>query len=237
MTNLESRVFADPHALAEAAADEFVLAAREALAARDVFRVALAGGRTPRETYVRLASEPRRSRVDWGRVHAFFGDERCLPAGHPDRNDKQARLALLDHVPIAEEHVHPIDAESPDAAELAESELRIAFHLGRGALPAFDLVLLGLGADGHTASLFPGSPALEEKRRLAVRVEGAPKPYTERITLTLPVLSAASRVLFLATGAGKREAAAKLQAGDASIPAALVAARKRLVFLDESAAA
>jgi 6-phosphogluconolactonase len=184
--------------------------------------------------HLRLAA--RADEIDWRRVQVFFGDERCLPPGHPDRNDRAARLALLDRVPIPEGHVHAIEADSPDAAELYESELRAAFRLtAAGALPVFDLVVLGMGPDGHTASLFPGFPQLDERRRLAVRVEGAPKPPPERITLTLPVLNAAREALFLVTGAEKRAAAAKAAAGDPSVPAGRVAAAKTLVFLDEAA--
>lgn len=236
MTAPQTMVFPTAAALADAAADLFVTAVRAAVAARGAFFVALAGGKTPREMHLRLAAEPRVAAVDWPRVHVFFGDERCLPPGHPDRNDKAARLALLDRVPIPEGNVHAIDADSPDGAALYESELRSTFHLRPGDLPALDLVVLGMGADGHTASLFPGSVALTETRHLAIRVEGAPKPPPERITLTLPVLCAAREVLFLVTGAEKREAAAKLRAGDPSIPAGRVAAGRTLLFLDEAAA-
>lgn len=233
---IETRIVPSGAAVADEASDLFVVDARAALAARDVFFVALAGGATPRETYLRLAASPRSEAVDWRRVHVFFGDERCLPPGHPDRNDKAARLALLDRVPIPEKNVHAIEADSPDAAELYESELRAAFHLkGAGTVPAFDLVLLGLGEDGHTASLFPGHPELEEARHLAVRVEGAPKPPSERITLTFPVLNAARHALFLVTGVGKRAAAAKLRAGDPAIPAGRVAAARTTLLLDEAA--
>lgn len=200
-------VVANPAALAEQAADRFVEAAAKALSELGTFRVALSGGATPEALYARLAAEPFRSHVDWERVHVFWGDERCVSPDHPDSNYRLAQELLLSRVPIRPENVFRMRGEAADpdlaAAEYA-GELQTAFGLKRGERPRFDLILLGMGADGHTASLFPHSPALREVTRLAVAV------YVEalrgyRITLTLPVLNNAAAVLFLVRGADKAE--------------------------------
>ena len=200
-----------------AAAAEHVIALRPR-------SVALAGGRTPRALYERLAGAD----LPWPSMALWFGDERCVPADHPDSNQRMAREALLDHVPA---EVHPMPAEACDAAGY-ERELRDAFDAPGSDVPCFDLVLLGLGADGHTASLFPGDPALEDRERLVARVE---RPDHARLTLTLPVLSAAAEALFLVTGAAKREALRDLLAG-APIPATRVRARRVVVIADRAAA-
>jgi len=183
--------------------------------------VALAGGRTPRDVHVRLAVEE----YDWAATHVFFGDERCVPPDHPDSNFRMANEALLSKV---EAQVHRMRGETCDAAGY-EEELRTVFTTG---LPAFDLVFLGLGADGHTASLFPGDPALEETRRLVARVE---RPDHPRLTLTLPVLSAAKLAVFLVAGAEKREALRRLLAGE-DLPAGRVTARRVVIIADAAAA-
>ncbi|MDA1062317.1 MAG: 6-phosphogluconolactonase [Chloroflexi bacterium] len=186
--------------------------------------IALAGGRTPRALYERLAG----AGLPWASMALWFGDERCVAADHPDSNERMARGALLDHVPA---EVHPMPGEACDAAGY-ERELRAAFGAYGADVPRFDLVLLGLGADGHTASLFPGDPAIEERERLVARVE---RPDHARLTLTLPVLSAAAEALFLVTGASKREALRELLDGG-PIPAARVRAGRVLVIADREAA-
>ena len=228
------RVLPSQEAVAEAAAELFASSAAEAVAARGVFRVALAGGTTPLAAYRLLAASPWRDLVPWDRVDVFFGDERCLPECHLERNDLAAREALLSHVPIPPERVHPIPATAPDGAERYEALLYERLRAAAPALPRLDLVLLGLGEDGHTASLFPGHPALDEGERLVLRVDGCPKPPPERVTFTLPLLCAAARVVFLVTGAGKRDAVARLLGGDASLPATRVrpAAGETLLLLD-----
>ena len=183
--------------------------------------LALAGGRTPRALYVRLAAQE----YAWDAVDVFFGDERCLSPDHPDSNFRMANEALLSRVPA---RVHRMRGESCDAAGY-EEELRATFGAG---LPAFDLVFLGMGADGHTASLFPGDPALQETRRMVVRVE---RPDHPRLTLTLPVLSAAKLAVFLVAGEDKREALRQLLAGG-DLPAARVAARRVVIIADAAAA-
>jgi 6-phosphogluconolactonase len=192
-------------ALAEQAAERFVEAQANALEESGRCSVALSGGATPQGLYARLASEPFRSRVDWGRVRVFWGDERCVPPDHPDSNYRLAQELLLSRVPVRPENIYRMPGEAADqdlaAAEYA-GELQTAFGLKRGEHPRFDLILLGMGADGHTASLFPHSPALREVTRLAVAVYvEAVRGY--RLTLTLPVLNNAARVLFLVSGSDK----------------------------------
>lgn len=223
----------DPEALARVAASEI---ARRAAAAPGRFSLALAGGSTPRRTYELLAAAPRREEVPWARVEVFFGDERCVPPDSPDSNYGMARRALLDLVPVPASSVHRIRGEEPDpegAAAAYEEELRSA--LGAGGL---DLALLGMGPDGHVASLFPGSDALAETRRLA-RAVVAPASPARRITLTLPALAASGAVIFLVAGAEKAERVAEVLGGRAPwLPAARVhpAGGDALWLLDAAAA-
>ncbi len=205
------RLVADPEELARAAAGEFTRRAGEAARARGRFAVALSGGSTPLATYRLLADDTGRaiyrSRIPWDRVHVFWGDERHVPPDHHDSNYRAAREALLSRVPLPPGNIHRIPAEEPDAsraAEAYEGTLRSFFALKSGQAPRFDLVLLGMGADGHTASLFPGSEAVRETACLVVaaRVEG---PGAHRITLTPPAINAAACVLFLVQGADKAE--------------------------------
>jgi 6-phosphogluconolactonase len=223
------RRLADPGALARAAAEEFARLAGDAVRERGSFAVALAGGSTPRRLYALLADEgaPFRARVPWGRTHAFFGDERHVPPDHPDSNFRMASEALLSRVAVA--GVHRIPAELPDpgaAAAAYEADLRDTFGLREGdPPPRLDLVLLGLGADGHTASLFPGNPVLAERERW-VAAPWVDRLATHRITLTLPLLRRARAVVFLVSGAEKAPALARVLAPppDAPIlPAARVA--------------
>lgn len=183
--------------------------------------IALAGGNTPSALYERLAG------IDypWAKTEVFFGDERCVPPDHADSNYRMAHAALLAKVPA---RVHRMPAEGCDARAY-ERELASVFGPG---LPVFDLVLLGLGTDGHTASLFPGDPALEERERAVVRVV---RPGHPRLTLTLPVFSAARVALFLVAGAEKRAMLAALLTGG-EIPAARVAAHRVIVVADHAAA-
>ncbi len=194
-------------ALAEEAAERFAGTASRALNDAGRFSVALSGGATPRGLYARLAAEPFRSRVDWSRVRVFWGDERCVPPDHPDSNYRLAHELLLSRVAILPDNVHRMRGEAADpdlaAAEYA-AELQTAFGLKRGERPRFDLILLGMGADGHTASLFPHSPALREVTRLALAAYvDAVRGY--RLTLTLPVLNTAAAVLFLVAGSDKAQ--------------------------------
>jgi 6-phosphogluconolactonase len=204
-------VFDDAAGVAAAAAAAIRTAMAEAVSARDRFRILLAGGSTPRETYRRLADQD----LVWDRWEVYFGDERCLPSEHPGRNSRSAEEALLGAVPIPEAQIFPIPAEL--GAEAAAA--RYAPLIQR-ALP-FDLALLGMGEDGHTASLFPGRPV--DDRRLVIPVHDAPKPPADRVSLTLSALCACRRMLILATGSGKREAVRAWRAGE-PLPVARAAA-------------
>jgi 6-phosphogluconolactonase len=215
------RVYESPEDLADAAAGEFGARAVEAIEERGRFAVALAGGSTPRATYEILARDYS-GRIDWSRVHVFFGDERTVPPDDEDSNYRMAREALLDHVPVGS--VHRMHGELPpdEAAAAYEQELRGFF--GPEGLPGFDLILLGLGGDGHTASLFPETSALEAHDRLVV-ANPVLELDTTRITLTVPVINAARAVYFLVAGEGKAEAVAEILEGDPDpreYPAALV---------------
>jgi 6-phosphogluconolactonase len=218
----EVRVLADPAEVAATAADEIVAAAEAAMAARGRFTVALAGGSTPKATYSFLAAEPRRDRIDWARVEVFFGDERCVPPEHPDSNYRMANEALLSKVPVASDHVHRIRGEVAAEDAAVEYEALLRARLGAGPWPPFDLVLLGMGPDGHTASLFPGTTALAETSHLAIALF-VPHLGAHRVTLTAPELSAARRVIVTAVGAEKAAAlAAALDGPSGSVPIQLV---------------
>jgi 6-phosphogluconolactonase len=203
----EVRVFDTIPELMRAAADEVVRGAEEAVREQGFFAWALSGGSTPRDLYSLLAQPPYRDRLPWSAIHVFWGDERHVPPDHPDSNFRMAREAMLDAVPLPPRNVHRIRAEEPDAevaAKAYETELRDFFHLSPGDWPRFDLILLGLGKDAHTASLFPGGEAVHESERLVVAPWVAAQ-NTFRITLTPPVLNHARLVAFLAAGDDKAE--------------------------------
>lgn len=202
-------------------AEEIAEEAARRIVALQPRTIVLAGGSTPRRLYERLVT----CDLPWHEIDVFFSDERCVPPDHPASNYGMAAAALLDHVP-ARVHRMPSERCDPEAYEAALTRV-----FGPG-LPTFDLVLLGLGEDGHTASLFPGHPALEERTKCVVRVE---RPDVPRLTLALPVLSAAKVALFLVEGARKREALRRLLA-DEAIPAAQVRARRVVVIADKAAA-
>ena len=209
MTSSKPELWLTPNStgLAEAAAELFTNAGREAVLQRGRFAVALAGGSTPKNGYATLAQEPWRSRVDWSRTDLFWGDERCVPPDHPDSNYRMAKEALADHVPVPAANVHRVPAEMSDpkaAADSYENTLHEFFDPTEGSLPRFDLILLGLGEDGHTGSLFPGTSAITERHRLVVSV-WVEKLETYRITVTLPLINAARTVAFLVSGSKKAE--------------------------------
>jgi 6-phosphogluconolactonase len=213
-----TKVYANAAELARAAAEHFIALAADAIADRGKFTVALAGGSTPRATYALLASDEFAAQVDWQHVHVFWGDERCVSPHHPDSNYRMAREALLDHVPIPADNMHRIQGElNPEqAASIYRNDLKAVLGIdGR-----FDLVMLGMGDDGHTASLFPGTAALEEREHAVVAVY-VEKMQSWRVTLTLPVINASCHVLFLVSGAAKVDALACIYAGE-PLPAALV---------------
>ena len=192
----------DPNAVAVQAAQRILQSASRAIAARGLFRIVLAGGRTPAAAYRLLVGAD----TDWSRWEIYFGDERCLPVADAERNSIMAARALLDSVAVPAANVHPIPAERGAAAAAGEYEPVI-----RAAMP-FDLVLLGMGEDGHTASLFPGQ--LHPAEQLVHAVHHAPKPPPDRVSLSARALSEAREVLILVTGAGKQAAIQAWQAGE-----------------------
>jgi 6-phosphogluconolactonase len=197
-------VYRDLEELSSKAAAEFVRLANERSATVGRFAVALSGGSTPRALYSLLAGDEFQSQVPWNRVHFFWGDERCVPPEHPDSNYRMAFETLLSKAPVPEKNIHRIEGEEkPEiAAAKYEKAIRDFFQLADSELPRFDLILLGLGDDGHTASLFPGSEALQETRRLAVATY-VEKLKSHRVTLTLPVLNHAANIFFLVAGENK----------------------------------
>ncbi|MGD8902727.1 MAG: 6-phosphogluconolactonase [Anaerolineae bacterium] len=199
----EIAILPDPDALAHEAARRFVALAREAAGSRGRFSVALSGGSTPGRLYRLLAEEPYRDQIPWEDVHLFWGDERCVPEGEADTNFSLADEALISRVPVPPENVHLVrgDLAPEGAARAYDLEVQDFFC---GPHARFDLILLGLGEDGHTASLFPGSPALAERKRLiaAATAEYKDRP-TQRVTLTLTAINSARQVLFLVSGGAK----------------------------------
>jgi 6-phosphogluconolactonase len=233
---LSVHVYSSSEELSAAAAREFAGRAEKAIEGRGRFAVVLAGGSTPETTYGILARDYI-DQIDWSKVYVFFGDERSVPPHHEDSNLKMASEVLLDHVPVG--NVHRIRGELPpeEAAQAYEEELRTFFRTED--VPRFDLILLGVGADGHTASLFPETPALEVHDRWVV-ANPVPGLDTTRITLTVPVINAARAVIFLVAGENKAEALRKILEGDADprvYPAKLVQpSRGRKWMVDQSAA-
>ena len=208
-SNQEIRVLADANSIARTAAAEFLEAVRDAVCEKDSFTVALAGGSTPKALYELLATNPLlQAKVPWSKMQFFFGDERHVPPDNPDSNFRMANESMFGKAPVDPKQVHRIKAEKPNAAQAAEEyeqELRTSFKLQADQLPRFDLVLLGMGPEGHTASLFPGTKALNEERRLVVS-NWVGKLYTDRITLTPPVLNSAARIIFMVHGKEKAPA-------------------------------
>lgn len=202
----EVRVCKDAAALAGQTAEAFCSLAQTCVAAQGRFTVALAGGSTPRAAYTLLASDTYRSRLPWEHIHVFWGDERHVPPDHADSNFRMAHEAMLAKVPIPAANIHRIMAEkdAQQAADEYAATLQTFFHLQAGELPRFDLILLGMGPDGHTASLFPGTTAVGETSRLVV-APWVDKFTTYRITMTPPVLCHAAHVIFAAGGADKTE--------------------------------
>jgi 6-phosphogluconolactonase len=238
----EVEVFADRSALVRAEAERIVTLARNAIAARGRCLLALAGGSTPKPLYELLASPPYAAQIDWSRAHLFWGDERCVPPDHAESNYRMTREALIDRVPIPSENVHRIrgEADPGQAAEAYERTLREFFGPADPPARSFDVVLLGMGPDGHTASMFPETAAPGETRRwvMAVHVDH-PHPMW-RVTLTTVVLNAAADVTFLVAGADK---AARLrevlgERGERPLPAQRIApAHGSLHWMVDAAAA
>ncbi len=198
------RIFDDPAKLFQGAAEEFASQATAAVRSRGRFTVALSGGSTPRSLYTLLAQNHS---LPWDKIYFFFGDERHVPPDSPESNYRMARESLFSKIPTPDANVFRIPAEKPDASEAAkayEQTLRQVFNIPAKGFPRFDMVLLGMGPDGHTASLFPESSALQEKARWVVS-NWVEKFKTDRITLTLPVLNNAAVVMFLVSGQDKAQ--------------------------------
>ena len=205
----------DLQSVARRGAGLFTQLAADAIARTGWFRVALSGGSTPKALHTLLASAPYRDHVDWSMVQFYWGDDRHVAPDDPESNFRMAYDTLLQFIPIHEAQMHRIHTEMPDAsaaADLYEQELRDDFHLAPGQLPRFDLIFLGMGPDGHTASLFPHTAALAVTDRLVV-ANHVPKLNTDRITFTTPVLNAAANVAFLVAGADKAPALAAVLEG------------------------
>lgn len=236
----------DADLLAKAVAARLVTSLVDAQAARGGASVVLTGGGIGTQVLRTLRSSPARDAVDWQHLDVWWGDERFLPTGHPERNETQAREALLDHVACSPERVHPMPAaggpfaDDPEAAaaSYADELRRAARPEDHGDVPVFDVLLLGVGPDGHVASLFPEAPAAHEERTV-VAVRGAPKPPPTRLTLTFPAITAAREVWVMAAGREKAGAArlGLSGAGRVQVPAAGAAGRQRTLWLLDREAA
>ena len=230
-------ILPDPQRLARHVAEWMTQAA---LAADRPFRVSLSGGSTPKTLYSLLASDDFRNRFPWQRVSWYWGDERFVPYDHPDSNYRMTREAMLSKAPVPPENVHPVPADGTpeEAARRYEHTLRAAYGAARfdPARPLFDITLLGLGPDGHTASLLPGQPVLEERTRWVVAVShGRPEV---RITMTYPAIDSSRSVAFLVVGREKAAILSAVRGGDSELPAARVRPVGELIwFVDKAAAA
>ena len=225
------QILDSPNELARAAAKHFVV--------RSPLTVALSGGSTPKLLYQLLAdpNEPFREQVSWPRIHFFWSDERHVPPDHPESNYRMANEALLSHVPVTQKNVHRIPSENPNAAEAARDYEQTLIDVSKSSMPRLDLILLGIGTDGHTASIFPGSEVLHETKRL-VAAPWVEKLNTYRITMTLPLINNAASVLFLVSGAEKAEIVRDVLQGPKQYPAQYVnpSEGQLLWLLDKDAA-
>ncbi|WP_158852286.1 6-phosphogluconolactonase [Saccharothrix deserti] len=247
MSRPEVVVHRDGDLLAAATAARLVTRLVDAQNARGSASLVLTGGRTGIAVLEQLRATPARDAVDWTRVDLYWGDERFLPAGHPDRNETQARGALLDHVPVPASRVHVMEpsdgrfGDDPEAAAEAYADVLAAAARpeDHGSVPSFDVCLLGVGEEGHVASIFPESPAVHEQERSAVAVRNCPKPPPTRVSLTLPAIRAAREVWLMTTGAAKAAAVAMALtgAGETQLPAAGARGQRRTLWLLDSAAA
>ncbi|MEU4807254.1 6-phosphogluconolactonase [Actinosynnema sp. NPDC023587] len=241
MTGPDVVVHRDGGLLAAGTAARLITALVDAQAARGTAALVLTGGRTGAAVLEQVRDSPARDAVDWSRVDLYWGDERFLPAGHADRNETQSRAALLDHVPVDPARVHAVEpsdgrfGDDPDAAAAAYAEVLTA----SGGVPAFDVLLLGVGEEGHVASIFPDSPAVHERERTAIAVRDCPKPPPTRVSLSLPAIRHAREVWLMTTGEAKAEAVAGALAGasEVDLPAAGATGLHRTLWLLDTAAA
>jgi 6-phosphogluconolactonase len=233
----EARVFAKDSLMTQAIADESLRLVQDAVTRRGRCVICLSGGSTP-EALNKLWARDYSSRMPWNQIHLFFGDERYVPADDPHSNYRMVRKSLIAHVAIPAQNIHPMPtnyAQADEAAREYEAELRSFF----GAQPEFDIFFLGVGTEGHCASLFPGSPALDETQRWVVSAKVPAEPPL-RLTLTYPVINRARDVFFLVAGKGKREIFELIRRDpggpDSAYPAARVDARRVIWFVDQAAA-
>lgn len=245
--NIEKRRYPDLEEMSRDAAHFITQRARECSERQGSFSIVLSGGHTPRLLFENLASPPLSNAMPWSVTSVFWGDERCVSSESADSNYAMAESALLAKVPVPEENIYRMEAEiepPEEAARVYEKRLREFFNVpqtpGSPSFPSFDVVLLGMGSDGHTASLFPGDPVVEEKDRWVVSVKGTTaSPPVPRITLTLPVLNQAGCVLFLVSGASKREIVEQIWndpvAASARYPSARVQSRERVIWFTDYA--
>lgn len=237
MAPSDLRVYQDAATLSEAVADTIIEAARRTIAARGCFAIALSGGETPRGAYALIGSR-RAADVEWSKVHVYFTDERFVPPDDPRSNFAMAHRAWLSRVAVTPMHVHAIPTTGGSPAACAERYQRILRETLDRDARTFDLAIMGIGTDGHTASLFPDDEeALEERDRwvLAVRAPAGAEPR-DRITLTLPAINASHRVVFVVAGEAKRERVAQARSGRARIPASLVHGVESTEWLVDAAA-
>lgn len=230
------KVFDNNEALASASAKFIAEQAGIATAERRLFNIALSGGSTPEETYKRLAQPPYATQIHWTRVHVFWSDERCVPPEDPQNNYRSANEALLKHVPIPPENIHRLQGELPPLEGAAQANRELAAHFGGTAVPNFDLILLGLGQDGHTASLFPESEALKTSSEL-IAANYVAKLDTWRLTFTYALINAARQILFMVSGESKAEVVkAIMEDRDIALPASGVRKQNLVWYLDRAAA-
>ena len=240
----EIKIVADTEALCREAADEILGRINATLRVKEVFAIVLSGGSTPKNLYALLAgSTPYSDEIPWSKIHFFWGDERHVPPDHPQSNFRMTREAMLSKAPVPDQNIHRVRAEEPNAGKAAaeyEKEIRTFFGLAIGQLPCFDCILLGMGPDGHTASLFPGTVALQEKQRLVV-ANYVEKFKAYRITMTAPVLNNADTIIFLVGGKEKAETLQKVLEGSPQpdlFPSQLIQpSHGQLLWLIEHAAA
>jgi 6-phosphogluconolactonase len=219
------KIFENPENLAENVALEFQIAVQQSSSLNRHFFMALSGGSTPKLFFQKLASFPYRNSISWQHVHFFWGDERCVPPDHPDSNYGMTKQNLLDHISIPAENVHRIlgEVDPTVGAKRYSNEIEVALPMWHSGFPQFDWILLGMGSDGHIASIFPGLNVLDGNDICTVATH--PETGQKRITLTLPVINHAKRVSFLVTGENKAKLVAKIlgEAGDIqSLPASFV---------------
>jgi 6-phosphogluconolactonase len=231
-------IFESSEALAYACATFIANQAKAAIAERGVFNIALSGGSTPAPMYFKLAQAPFSNQIPWAQVHVFWSDERCVPPEDPESNYGTAYATLLKHVAVPPENIHRLRGELPPAEAAGQGESEIELHFRETIVPSFDVILLGLGEDGHTASLFPGSRALTRTDE-SVSANFIAQMDTWRLTFTYPLINAARQILFLVSGGNKAEAVQRIiEDRDPALPASGVQPASGSVtwYLDKSAA-